>query len=48
MAQFVAVRDVYTWKLLRRDVGLSRRQTVWGSITGSGLDGLAGTGIIPA
>jgi AcrR family transcriptional regulator len=26
-AQFVAVCDVYTWKLLRRDAGLSRRQT---------------------
>jgi len=23
----VAVCDVYTWKLLRRDAGLSRRQT---------------------
>ena len=27
LAQFVAVGDVYTWKLLRRDAGLSRRQT---------------------
>jgi AcrR family transcriptional regulator len=27
LAQFVAVCDVYTWKLLRRDAGLSRRQT---------------------
>jgi len=27
LAQFVAVCDVYTWKLLRRDGGLSRRQT---------------------
>lgn len=27
MAQLVAVCDVYTWKLLRRDAGLSRRQT---------------------
>lgn len=27
LAQFVAVCDVYTWKLLRRDSGLSRRQT---------------------
>jgi len=26
-AQLVAVCDVYTWKLLRRDAGLSRRQT---------------------
>lgn len=26
-AQFVAICDVYTWKLLRRDSGLSRRQT---------------------
>jgi len=26
-AQFVAVCDVYTWKLLRRDAGLSRTQT---------------------
>lgn len=26
-AQFVAVCDVYTWKLLRRDLGLSRAQT---------------------
>ncbi|MBC9820215.1 TetR/AcrR family transcriptional regulator [Terrabacter sp. MAHUQ-38] len=26
LAQFVAVCDVYTWKLLRRDAGLSRRQ----------------------
>jgi AraC-like DNA-binding protein len=25
-AQLVAVCDVYTWKLLRRDAGLSRRQ----------------------
>ncbi len=27
LAQFVAVCDVYTWKLLRLDAGLSRRQT---------------------
>ncbi len=27
LAQFVAVCDVYTWNLLRRDAGLSRRQT---------------------
>jgi AcrR family transcriptional regulator len=27
LAQFVAVCDVYAWKLLRRDAGLSRRQT---------------------
>lgn len=27
MAQLVAVTDVYTWKLLRRDGGLSRAQT---------------------
>ncbi len=27
LAQFVAVCDVFTWKLLRRDAGLSRRQT---------------------
>jgi len=27
LAQFAAVCDVYTWKLLRRDAGLSRRQT---------------------
>lgn len=27
LAQLVAVCDVYTWKLLRRDCGLSRRQT---------------------
>lgn len=27
LAQLVAVCDVYTWKLLRRDEGLSRRQT---------------------
>jgi AcrR family transcriptional regulator len=27
LAQLVAVCDVYTWKLLRRDGGLSRRQT---------------------
>jgi AcrR family transcriptional regulator len=27
-AQLVAVTDVYTWKLLRRDKGLSRDQTV--------------------
>ena len=27
LAQFVAICDVYMWKLLRRDVGLSRRQT---------------------
>ena len=27
VAQFVAVTDIYTWKLLRRDRGLSRRQT---------------------
>ncbi len=27
LAQLVAVCDVYTWKLLRRDSGLSRRQT---------------------
>jgi hypothetical protein len=27
LAQFVAVCDVYVWKLLRRDAGLSRRQT---------------------
>lgn len=27
LAQFVAVSDVYTWKLLRRDSGLSRRET---------------------
>lgn len=27
LAQFVAVCDVYTWKLLRRQAGLSRRQT---------------------
>jgi AcrR family transcriptional regulator len=27
LAQLVAVSDVYTWKLLRRDAGLSRRQT---------------------
>ena len=27
LAQFVAVCDVSTWKLLRRDAGLSRRQT---------------------
>jgi AcrR family transcriptional regulator len=27
LAQCVAVCDVYTWKLLRRDAGLSRRQT---------------------
>src|SRR5215469_11979235 len=27
MAQIVAVCDVYTWKLLRRDAGLSRPQT---------------------
>ena len=28
VAQLVAVTDVYTWKLLRRDKGLSRDQTV--------------------
>ena len=28
LAQLVAVTDVYTWKLLRRDKGLSRDQTV--------------------
>lgn len=27
LAQLVAVCDVYTWKLLRHDAGLSRRQT---------------------
>src|SRR4051794_13510467 len=27
LGQLVAVCDVYTWKLLRRDAGLSRRQT---------------------
>ncbi len=27
LAQLVAVCDVYTWKLLRRDAGLNRRQT---------------------
>jgi AcrR family transcriptional regulator len=27
LAQLVAVTDVYTWKLLRRDRGLSRRET---------------------
>ena len=27
LAQLVAICDVYTWKLLRRDAGLSRRQT---------------------
>lgn len=27
LAQVVAICDVYTWKLLRRDAGLSRRQT---------------------
>jgi AcrR family transcriptional regulator len=27
LAQFVAVCDVYVWKLLRHDAGLSRRQT---------------------
>lgn len=27
LAQFVAICDVYSWKLLRRDAGLSRRQT---------------------
>ena len=27
LAQLVAVCDVYTWKLLRRDAGLSRDQT---------------------
>ena len=27
LAQLIAVCDVYTWKLLRRDLGLSRRQT---------------------
>jgi AcrR family transcriptional regulator len=27
LAQFVSVCDVYTWKLLRRQAGLSRRQT---------------------
>ena len=27
LAQFVTVCDVYTWKLLRRQAGLSRRQT---------------------
>ena len=27
LAQFVAVCDVYMWKLLRHDAGLSRRQT---------------------
>ncbi|MFA9400113.1 MAG: TetR/AcrR family transcriptional regulator [Acidobacteriota bacterium] len=27
LAQFVAICDVYTWKLLRRDAGLSHRQT---------------------
>jgi AcrR family transcriptional regulator len=28
LAQLVAVTDVYTWKLLRRDKGLSRDQTI--------------------
>ena len=27
LAQLVAVCDVYTWELLRRDRGLSRRET---------------------
>jgi hypothetical protein len=27
LAQFVALCDVYTWKLLRRDARLSRSQT---------------------
>ncbi|MHB1836458.1 MAG: hypothetical protein ACYCXW_16025 [Solirubrobacteraceae bacterium] len=27
LAQLVTVGDVYTWKLLRLDCGLSRRQT---------------------
>ena len=26
-AELVAICDLYTWKLLRRDLGLSRRQT---------------------
>ena len=28
LAQLVAVTDVYTWKLLRRDKGLSREDTI--------------------
>jgi hypothetical protein len=28
IAELVAVTDVYTWKLLRRDRGLTRRQTI--------------------
>jgi AcrR family transcriptional regulator len=32
LAQFVALCDVYTWKLLRRDAGLSRRQTEFAMI----------------
>ena len=28
LAQLVAVTDVYTWKLLRRDKGLDRDQTI--------------------
>jgi len=28
LAQLVAVCDVYTWKLLRHDAGLSQRQVV--------------------
>ena len=27
LAQLVSICDVYTWKLLRKDAGLSRRQT---------------------
>ena len=27
LAQLIAITDVYTWKLLRRDLGLSRTQT---------------------
>jgi hypothetical protein len=27
LAQLIAVTDVYTWKILRRDTGLTRPQT---------------------
>lgn len=42
LAQLVAVCDVYTWKLLRRDSGLSRRQTELA--IGELVNGLLGDG----
>ena len=51
IAQLIAVIDLYSWKVLRRDLGMSREETeaavmdLVGRITGTALDRAGGDGV---